>query len=63
MPFGFGKNQDRNNASSPSIESLNENDLREIENIHEMLNPNEEVLVVARHIHGSRKILLVKEYS
>lgn len=42
MSFGFGKN---NNLS---IESLDNNDLHEIKKICEMLNPHEEVLVVAR---------------
>lgn len=45
MPFGFGK---KGNANSPSIQPLDENDLQEIKKIREMLNPNEEVLVVAR---------------
>ena len=43
MPIGFGKNGD-----DSSIQPLNNNDLQEIKMIHEMLNPNEEVLVVAR---------------
>jgi hypothetical protein len=42
MSFGFGKN---NNLS---IESLDNDDLQEIKKIREMLNPHEEVLVVAR---------------
>ncbi|MGI0042811.1 MAG: PH domain-containing protein [Nitrososphaeraceae archaeon] len=42
MSFGFGKN---NNLS---IESLDNDDLQEIKKICEMLNPYEEVLVVAR---------------
>lgn len=42
MSFGFGKN---NNLS---IESLDNNELHEIKKIREMLNPHEEVLVVAR---------------
>ena len=42
MSFGFGKN---NNLS---IELLDNNDLHEIKKIREMLNPHEEVLVVAR---------------
>ena len=43
MPIGFGKNGD-----DSSIQPLNNDDLQEIKMIHEMLNPNEEVLVVAR---------------
>jgi Bacterial PH domain len=46
MPFGFGKKQDITN--NPSIQPLDTNDLQEIEKIHEMLNPNEAVQVVAR---------------
>ena len=42
MSFGFGKN---NNLS---IGSLDNNDLQEIKKIREMLNPHEEVPVVAR---------------
>jgi hypothetical protein len=42
MSFGFGKSNDL------SIESLDNDDLQEIKKICEMLNPNEEVLVVAR---------------
>ena len=42
MSFGFGK------TNNLSIESLDNNDLQEIKKIREMLNPDEEVLVVAR---------------
>src|SRR3990170_7917613 len=42
MSFGFGKSNDL------SIESLDNDDLQEIKKISEMLNPNEDVLVVAR---------------
>lgn len=42
MSFGFGK------TNNLSVESLDKNDLQEIKNICEMLNPHEEVLVVAR---------------
>jgi Bacterial PH domain/Short C-terminal domain len=47
MPFDFGNKQDNNN-NQPSIEALDNNDLQEVKEIHQMLNPNEEVLVVAR---------------
>jgi Bacterial PH domain/Short C-terminal domain len=43
MPFGFGKNDD-----GASIQPLDNDDLNEIKKIQEMLNPNEDVLVVAR---------------
>jgi hypothetical protein len=46
MPFDFGNREDNNNQ--PSIEALDNNDLQEVKEIHQMLNPNEEVLVVAR---------------
>jgi hypothetical protein len=42
MSFGFGK------TNNLSVESLDNNDLQEIKKIREMLNPHEEVLVVAR---------------
>ncbi len=42
MPFGLGKNDDA------SIQPLDNDDLNEIKKIQEMLNPNEDVLVVAR---------------
>jgi len=42
MSFGFGK------TNNLSVESLDNNDLQEIKKIREMLNPDEEVLVVAR---------------
>lgn len=42
MSFGFGK------TNNLSVESLDNNDLQEIKKIREMLNPPEEVLVVAR---------------
>jgi Leucine-rich repeat (LRR) protein len=42
MSSGFGK------TNNLSVESLNNNDLQEIKKIREMLNPDEEVLVVAR---------------
>jgi Leucine-rich repeat (LRR) protein len=42
MSSGFGK------TNNLSIESLDNNDLQEIKKIREMLNPDEEVLVVAR---------------
>lgn len=45
MPFGFGKGDD---VSNSSIQPLNDDDLQEIKKVREMLNPNEEVLVVAR---------------
>jgi hypothetical protein len=47
MPFGFGK---KDNVNYTSIQPLNDDDLQEIKKISEMLNPNEEVLVVARRI-------------
>jgi len=43
MPFGFGKND-----GGASIQPLDNDDLNEIKKIREMLNPNEDVLVVAR---------------
>lgn len=43
MPFDFGKKQD----NQPSIESLGNEDLHEVEKIRQMLNPDEKVLVVA----------------
>ena len=42
MPFGLGKNEDA------SIQPLDNDDVNEIKKIQEMLNPNEDVLVVAR---------------
>lgn len=42
MSSGFGK------TNNLSVESLDNNDLQEIKKIREMLNPDEEVLVVAR---------------
>ena len=45
MPFGFGK---KDNVNNPSIQPLDDDDLREVKKVHEMLNPNEQVLVVAR---------------
>jgi len=42
MSSGFGK------TNNLSVESLDNNDLQEIKKIREMLNPHEEVLVVAR---------------
>jgi hypothetical protein len=45
MPFGFGK---KGNGDSPSIQPLDDDDLQEVKKIREMLNPNEDVLVVAR---------------
>ena len=42
MSFGFGK------TNNLSVESLDNNDLQQIKKIREMLNPHEEVLVVAR---------------
>jgi len=45
MPFGSGK---KDNVSNSSIQPLNDDDLQEIKKVREMLNPNEEVLVVAR---------------
>jgi len=42
MSSGFGK------PNNLSVESLDNNDLQEIKKIREMLNPDEEVLVVAR---------------
>jgi hypothetical protein len=45
MPFGFGK---KDNINNPSIQPLDDDDLQEIKKVREMLNPNEEVLVVAR---------------
>lgn len=52
MPFGFGKKDDDKEqvavASSNSIEPLDNDDYHEIEKIREMLNPSEEVIMVAR---------------
>ncbi|MGA7367949.1 MAG: PH domain-containing protein [Nitrososphaeraceae archaeon] len=52
MPFGFGKKDDDKEqlaaASNNSIEPLDNNDYQEIEKIREMLNPSEEVIMVAR---------------
>jgi hypothetical protein len=45
MPFSFGNND---NESNSSILPLDDDDLQEIKKVREMLNPNEEVLVVAR---------------
>jgi hypothetical protein len=47
MPLGFGKKRDNDDVAA-TIEPLDNDDLQEIEKIHEMLNPNEAVLVVAR---------------
>ncbi len=43
MPFGFGKNDNES-----SIQPLDNGDLDEVKKIQEMLNPNEDVIVVAR---------------
>lgn len=49
MPFGFGKKWNTDKVvSNDSIEPLDKDDYEEIEKIKEMLNPNEEVIVVAR---------------
>jgi len=53
MPFGFfgKKDSGKEHVAAPvddSIEPLDEDDYGEIEKIKEMLNPNEEVIVVAR---------------
>ena len=45
MPFGFGKKEDR---ASFITDITDKEDLEEIKRIAEMLNPNEEVFVVAR---------------
>jgi hypothetical protein len=43
MPYSFGKKD-----IEASIQPLDDDDLQEVKKIHEMLNPHEEVLVVAR---------------
>jgi len=52
MPLGFGKrNNDKEQvaaATDDSIQPLDNDDHQEIEKIKEMLNPNEEVIMVAR---------------
>jgi hypothetical protein len=50
MPFGFGKEKNNKNqlTRDDSIEALDDDDYQEIEKIKEMLNPNEEVALVAR---------------
>lgn len=50
MPFGFGKKSDKESVApiDDSIKPLDNDDHQEIEKIKEMLNPNEEVIVVAR---------------
>lgn len=53
MPFGFGKKDDDKEQLAPpppndSIQPLDNDDYREIERIKEMLNPNEEVIMVAQ---------------
>jgi hypothetical protein len=48
MPFGLGKNDD-----DASIQPLDNDDLNELKKIQEMLNPNEDVLVVARQLRVS----------
>jgi hypothetical protein len=45
-PFGFSKKEEQPQSSTTDI--TNKEDLEEIKEIAEMLNPNEEVLVVAR---------------
>lgn len=47
MPFGFGKNGDNHDVAA-TIEPLDNDNLQEIEKIHEMLNPNEALLIVVR---------------
>lgn len=44
MPIDVGSKQD----NQSSLEALDDDDIQEIEKIQQMLNPNEEVLVVAR---------------
>lgn len=49
MPFGFGKkDNDKVAPIDDSIEPLDSDDYQEIEKIKQMLNPNEEVIMVAR---------------
>jgi hypothetical protein len=51
MPFGFGKDNNKEQqagAPSDSIQPLDNDDYQEIEKIKEMLNPNEEVIMVAQ---------------
>jgi len=53
MPLGFGKKKDNDKervaaATDDSIQPLDNDDHQEIEKIKEMLNPNEEVVMVAR---------------
>jgi hypothetical protein len=50
MPFGFGKEKNNKNqlTRDDSIEALDDDDYQEIKKIKEMLNPNEEVALVAR---------------
>ena len=45
-PFGFGKKEEQPQSFTTDI--TDKEDLEEIKEIAEMLNPNEEVLVVAR---------------
>ena len=45
MPIDLEDKQDVNQSS---LEVLDEDDMQEIKKIHQMLNPSEEVLVVAR---------------
>ena len=53
-PWGFGKkDNDKEQLTPPppqndSIQPLNDDDYQEIEKIKEMLNPNEEVIMVAQ---------------
>ncbi len=53
MPFGFGKKKDDDKGQTSvetdnSIQPLDNGDHKEIEKIKEMLNPYENVLIVAR---------------
>jgi hypothetical protein len=53
MPFGFGKKKENDKEQDPlttddSIQPLDNDDYKEIEKIKEMLNPYENVLIVAR---------------
>ena len=52
MPLGFGKKKDNDEeqvaATDDSIQPLDNDDRQEIEKIKEMVNPNEEVIMVAQ---------------
>jgi hypothetical protein len=55
-PFGFGRKEQ---PRSFTTDITDKEDLEEIKGIAEMLNPNEEVFVVARQSRPQRNLLIL----